>query len=78
MTKLVLLFVKEESKMGDNPFKEEQMSVFKDAPTNEKKQIETTFPANSQKKQPEEDPYSKFPKWDLLPPFKLIKRGGQK
>jgi hypothetical protein len=65
--------------MSDNPFKEEeQMSVFKDAPAKKKEQIETSFTANNPKKQSEEDPYSKFPKWDLLPPFKLIKRGGKK
>ncbi len=52
-----------------NPFKDEEpMSVFKETPLDQK---QTTSPQEDTKQQE----FSKFPKWDLLPPFKLINRG---
>jgi hypothetical protein len=72
--------------VSDNPFKEEeQMSVFKDSSTNDSNEGASVFAENEEKateKEPiqesAEDGYSRFPKWDLLPPFKLINRGGKK
>lgn len=59
--------------MSDSPFKnEEPMSVFKDAlPEKDRKKTMHVKQENDQKN----EGYSQFPKWDLLPPFKLIKRG---
>lgn len=58
--------------MSDNPFKEEKpISVFKDAPAKEEKK-QTHF---EKQENHQEEVYLQFPKWDLLPPFKLIKRG---
>jgi hypothetical protein len=65
--------MKRGKKMSDNPFKEEEpLSVFKDAPV-KKEATEISF--TKQDSNQEDGGYSQFPKWDLLPPFKLIKRG---
>ncbi len=62
--------------MNDNPFKDEEpMSVFKDELSNEDPK-KSVFVSNE--KNQDEGGYSKFPQWDLLPPFKLIKRGKNK
>jgi hypothetical protein len=57
-----------------DPFKkDEPMSVFKKV-SSSSEQVVTT-PISKQKEQQE---YSQFPKWDLLPPFKLVRRGKKK
>jgi hypothetical protein len=52
-----------------DPFKkDEPMSVFKKV-SNSSEQVA---------KQKEQQEYSQFPSWDLLPPFKLVRRGKKK
>ncbi|MCH5586214.1 hypothetical protein MK805_14825 [Shimazuella sp. AN120528] len=59
--------------MDDNPFKDEEpMSVFKDTPA---KEVAQQNSAIKQDNHQESGEYNQFPKWDLLPPSKLIKRG---
>lgn len=61
--------------MSDSPFKdEESISVFKDKDTIPKKD-EKKINYEKQENRQADGGYSQFPKWDLLPPFKLIKRG---
>jgi hypothetical protein len=63
--------------MSDNPFKEEEsMSVFKEEPSTEVSKGSVFV--SKEKKQSDDGGYAKFPHWDLLPPFKLIKRGKNK
>jgi hypothetical protein len=57
--------------MSGNPFKDEEpMSVFKDALPEKENKISHKKQENNQ----ENGDYLQFPKWDLLPPFQLIKR----
>jgi hypothetical protein len=57
-----------------DPFKkDEPISVFKKV-SNSSEQAAT--PQTSQQKEQQE--YSQFPSWDLLPPFKLVRRGKKK
>lgn len=60
--------------MSDSPFKDEEpMSVFKDKDAVPKKDKKINY--EKQENNQADEGYSQFPKWDLLPPFKLIKRG---
>jgi hypothetical protein len=57
--------------MSDNPFKDDEpMSVFQETSAKPKSQQPTFKQEN-----PKGEEYLQFPKWDLLPPFKLVKRG---